>query len=229
MSYMDELVKNTEFSRNKPLADSVYESLRSFIIKGKIPLGERIVEKEYAEKLMISRTPIREAIRRLEREDLIQVSPKLGATVKNITIEDVIEIYEIRTHLEKLAAIKAMDRITEEEIKEIEDLLVLTEETNKKGDVKEVVRLFGVFNSKLYASSGMKRLKEMISKLNEYTQRFRNISIREESRRNEALYEHKEMLRMIVEKDKENIGKLISHHLKASLDIVLEDMKKSNI
>lgn len=228
MNYMDEIVKNTVFDRNKPLADSVYESLQSMIISGKIPLGERIIEKEYADKLKISRTPIREAIRRLSQEDLVLISPKIGATVRTVTEDDVVEIYEIRMQLEKLAVLKAIERVTDEEIKEIENLLDLTEETNRRGDVKEVVRLFGVFNTLIYSASGMNRLRDMISKLNEYTQRFRHISIREDERREKAIKEHRLILDAIKNKDKESVDSLIKNHLKTSLDIVLSDMKHIN-
>lgn len=224
IDYIDVLIKNTNFNQNKPIREIVYESLRSTIISGIIPVGERIVEKEYADRLNISRTPVREALRMLEMEELVENIPRVGIIVKRISIEDVVEIYKIRHNLEVLASINAMDNITEEEIKKIEDLLDLTEQKNNEGDVKEVIRLFGVFNSMIYEASRMKRLAGMISRLNEYIQRFRDISISENERREKALKEHRLILKAITDKNKDIIDPLIKKHLEDSLVIVIEEI-----
>lgn len=225
IDYLNEIVKSTNFNQNKPISDVVYESLRRTIISGIIPVGERIIEKEYAERLNISRTPIREALKRLEIEDLVEYVPKKGVVVKRISRDDAIEIYKIRHSLEVLATKSAMDNITPEEIKEMEELLDYTEKKNNEGDVKEVIRLFGEFNSKIYSASRMKRLTSMISRQNEYLQRFRDISISENERREKALSEHRQILKAIIEKDKSNIDELIRTHLQDSLEIVLEEIK----
>lgn len=224
IDYMDLLVKNTNFNQNKPIREVVYESLRKTIISGIIPIGERIVEKEYADRLNISRTPVREAIRMLEMEELVENVPRVGVVVKRISVEDVIEIYKIRHNLEVLASINAMENITDEEVKQIEELLDLTERKNREGDVKEVIRLFGIFNSKIYEASRMKRLAGMISRLNEYLQRFRDISIFENDRREKALQEHRDILKAITEKNKAVIDGLIKRHLEDSLEIVIAEI-----
>lgn len=225
INYIDEFVKNTNFNQNKPIREIVYEGLRKTIISGVIPVGERIVEKEYAERLNISRTPVREALRRLEMEELVEYQPRIGVIVKKITIEDVIEIYKIRHNLEVLAAVDAMENITQEEIKKIEELLDLTEEENRKDNVEEVIRLFGEFNLMIYKASRMKRLTGMISRLNEYLQRFRNISISDKERREKALKEHREILKAIVEKNREDIDRIIKKHLDYSLEIVMAEIR----
>lgn len=225
MDYIDKLIECTNFNQNKPISDVVYESLRKTIISGIIPVGDRIIEKEYAERLNISRTPIREALRRLEMEELVEYLPRKGVIVKKISAEDVIEIYKIRNSLEVLAAINAMDNITEEEIKDIEKLLDLTEEKNKEGKVQEVIKLFGEFNSRIYKASRMKRLDSMISRLNEYLQRFRNISIAENERREEGIKEHRLILKAIVEKNKTDVEAIIKKHLDYSLKIVTSQIK----
>ncbi|MDF2880368.1 MAG: GntR family transcriptional regulator [Clostridiaceae bacterium] len=228
IDYMDEFVKNTNFNQNKPIREIVYESLRKTIISGVIPVGERIVEKEYATRLNISRTPVREALRMLEMEELIETIPRVGVIVKRISPEDVIEIYKIRQQLEILATTAAMENITKEEINEIKELLDLTEQKNNEGDVEEVIRLFGEFNKKIYKASGMKRLASMISRLNEYLQRFRNISISENERREKALREHREILKLIEGKNKTGIEKVIHDHLQVSIEVVIRDMKSKH-
>ena len=224
--YIDEFVRNTDLSQNKPLREVIYESLKSTIISGRIPVGERIVEKEYAEKLNISRTPIREALKRLELEELVEYIPRVGVIVKRISREDVIEIYKIRHSLEVLAAVTAMENITSEQIKDIGNLLDLTEQKNNEDKVEEVMKLFETFNTKIYQASKMNRLAGMISRLNEYLQRFRNISIAERERRDLALMEHRKILEAIVEKNKDDITLLIKKHLDHSLEIVLKEIKE---
>jgi len=118
-NWIDEIVKNTNFSQNKPLRDVVYESLRTTIITGKIPVGERIIEKEYADKLKISRTPIREALKKLQSEELVEYIPKYGVVVKTVTKDDALEVYKIREALEILIIDNTIDNITENEICQI--------------------------------------------------------------------------------------------------------------
>lgn len=225
IDYMDEFVRNTNFNQSKPIRETVYESLRKTIISGIVPVGERIVEKEYAEKLNISRTPVREALSRLEMEELVEYIPRTGVVVKRISVEDVIEIYKIRHNLEVLAATTAMENITEDEIEEIEELLAITEQKNEEGDIEEVIRLFGEFNSSIYKASRMKRLAGMISKLNEYLQRFRNISIAESERREKALREHREIIDAIIRKNKNDIDDIVKRHLDYSLEIVIAEIE----
>jgi DNA-binding GntR family transcriptional regulator len=223
--YMDEFVRNTNFNQSKPIREIVYEGLRKTIISGIVPVGERIVEKEYAERLNISRTPVREAIRRLEEEELVESIQRVGVVVRRISEEDVVEVYKIRHSLEVLATTAAMEHITEEEMNELEALLDLTEKKNKEGDLKEVIRLFGDFNSLIYKASRMKRLASMISKLNDYIRKFRDISITDDKRREKALVEHRKILKAISEKNTVDIDRIIKEHLDISLDIVYSTMK----
>jgi DNA-binding GntR family transcriptional regulator len=229
MDYIDVLVKSTNFNQNIPIRQIVYESLRKTIISGIIPLGERIIEKEYAERLNISRTPVREALRMLEMEELVEYVPKVGVVIKRISSEDVIEIFKIRHNLEVLAATTAMDHITKEQIIEIEELSNLAEKQNKEGKVEEVIELFGEFNLKMYEASGMKRLNGMISRLNEYLHRFRNISMADYEKREQAIKEHREILKAVAEKNKDGIDNIIKKHLENSIEVVIEEIRKHEV
>lgn len=226
MEYMDKISKKISFNEDKPLKEILYECLKDNIIKGVIPVGQRIVEKSLADKLNISRTPVREALKRLEQEEIVEYVHGKGIIVKNITEEEVVEIYKIRKNLEVLAAVNAMENISKEEIENIERLLDLTEEKNKQGDIKEVIRLFAKFNQKIYEASRMKRLTSMITKLKEYHERFRDISMAENSRREKGLIEHREILKAIGEKDYERIEDMISRHLDKSMCLVLKELRE---
>ena len=91
-NWMDEFVNNTDLSQNRPIKEVVYESLRKTLIESKIPVGERFIEKEYSDRLNISRTPVRESLKQLEAEGLVKYIPRTGVVVNRITKEDVIEI-----------------------------------------------------------------------------------------------------------------------------------------
>lgn len=223
-NWIDELVSNTDFSQNKPLRDVVYESLRTTIISGKIPVSERIIEKEYAEKLKISRTPIREALKRLQSEELVEYIPKYGVVVKAVTKNDALEVFKIRESLEILVINNTIDNITENEICQIKKLLDLTEMKNSEGDLEEVQRLFKEFNTCIYKASKMNRLPFMISQLNDYLHHFRNISILDEARRKNAISEHRKILEAIINKDRTAAEEFIKKHLEDSLSIVLKEI-----
>lgn len=223
-NWMDEFVNNTDLSQNKPIREVVYESLRSTLISGKVPIGERIVEKEYAQRLNISRTPVREALKQLELEDLVEYIPRIGVVAKQITKDDVIEIYRIRESLELLVIFESMENICLHEIEEISALLDITENLNREGKIDEVIDLFREFNSLIYKSSKMRRLPIMISNLNSYLQRFRNISILDDERREKALIEHRQILNSIISKDKALAEEIIKSHLNISLNVVLKEI-----
>ena len=101
----------------KPLRDVVFENLRGAIVEGRLKPGERLMEVQLAEQLGVSRTPVREAIRKLELEGLVVMLPRKGAYVANMSLKDLIDVLEIRASLEGLAASLAAERITDEDKK----------------------------------------------------------------------------------------------------------------
>lgn len=225
-NWMDEFVKNTDLSQNRPLKEVVYESLRKTLIEGKVPVGERFIEKEYSDRLNISRTPVRESLKLLEVEGLVKYIPRTGVVVNRITRDDVIEIYKIRNSLELLVVTEAMKYVTEDDIKNISNLLNETEKANSEGNIDEVIKLFSKFNSELYELSNMKMLPNMISNLNSYLHKFRTISIEDDNRREKAIIEHRHILNAILSKDRDLAEMIIKKHLYDSLDVVLQEISE---
>ena len=224
--WMDEFVNNTDLSQNRPIKEVVYESLRKTLIESKIPIGERFIEKEYSDRLNISRTPVRESLKQLESEGLVKYIPRTGVVVNRITKEDVIEIYKIRSHMEFLVATEAMKHIQQSDADKIYKLLDQTEIANKENNLEEVVRLFSLFNTELYALSKMKILPNIISTLNNYLHKFRKISIADKTRREKAIVEHREITKAIVNKDRDLAEVIIKKHLYDSLDVVLLEISE---
>ena len=220
-NWMDEFIANTDLSQNRPIKEVVYESLKKTLIESKIPIGERFIEKEYSDRLNISRTPVRESLKQLELEGLVKYIPRTGVVVNKITREDVIEIYKIRSSLEFLVATEAMKYIQESDADKIYKLLDETEIAHKENNIEEVIRLFSVYNTELYELSHMKILTTIISNLNNYLHKFRKISIEDKVRREKAIVEHRNIIKAILNKDRDLAEVIIKKHLYDSLDVVL--------
>ena len=220
-NWMDEFIANTDLSQNRPIKEVVYESLKKTLIESKIPIGERFIEKEYSDRLNISRTPVRESLKQLELEGLVKYIPRTGVVVNRITREDVIEIYKIRSSLEFLVATEAMKYIQQSDADKIYKLLDETEIAHKENNIEEVIRLFSVYNTELYELSQMKILPNIISNLNNYLHKFRKISIEDKVRREKAIVEHRNIIKAILNKDRDLAEVIIKKHLYDSLDVVL--------
>lgn len=225
-SYMNEIKKYINTDSNTPLNDVIYNGLRTVIIKGIIPVGERINEKYYSEFLNISRTPIRNAIEKLKQEGIVEHIPNYGVVVKRIRVEDAEEIYKIRTALEKLATITAMNNMSDEDFMKVKNLIKVTFEENQKGNVKRVIELSSTFNSMIFEYAKMPRLEIIIKNLNDYLARFRNISLYDDKRRLEAIQEHDEILETMELKDEPKIRKLIEDHLNYSRDFIISEINR---
>lgn len=104
----------------KPLREVIFDTLREAIIAGELKPGERLMEVKLAEKMGVSRTPVREAIRKLELEGLVEMLPRKGAHVAELSVKDIMDVLEVRATLDGLATALAAERITDEEIKKLE-------------------------------------------------------------------------------------------------------------
>ena len=161
----------------KPLREVVCETLREAIISGILKPGERLMEIQLADELGVSRTPIREAIRKMELEGFLVMVPRRGTYVADLSIKDINEVFEIRTALDVLAAGLAAERITEEEIEELERLLVYIGEMIEEKNYEKIIETDGEFHDVLYKASRNDRLIGIINNLREQFTRFRSISI----------------------------------------------------
>jgi DNA-binding GntR family transcriptional regulator len=116
----------------KPLRDVVFDYMKDAIITGKLKPGERLMEVQLAEKLGVSRTPVREAIRKLELEGLVVMVPRKGAYVADLDAKDLLNVLEVRSSLEGLAASLAAERITEEEIDKLKKIIEEFQKKNRR-------------------------------------------------------------------------------------------------
>ncbi|KAA9301666.1 MULTISPECIES: triphosphoribosyl-dephospho-CoA synthase CitG [Aerococcus] len=219
MAGKDRLVQycRTESQKGgKTLSQIVYEGLKMVILDGTIPVGERINEKLYADSLNISRTPIREALRRTEEEGLVEYIPQHGYIVKNIKPEDIAEIYQLRKSLDTIATINAAKRMGDQEFAELEAILNRGEAAYSGASLEGLTSSWKGFNEYIYAHAQMPRLQSIVSTLYEYLSRFRALSINDRQRRRAALDDHWVIYQYMKEQRFDKLEEVISKHLSVS-------------
>lgn len=203
--------------KKKSIREQVYEYLKQEIVSGNIPEESRIVEEEYAEKLNVSRTPLREALRMLELEGLVEAREKGGVTIPKTTKKDIYEVIKIRIALESLILEEVLEKVNENELKKLEENISDTENIIEEDSrAEEVFRYFSEFNKILYGISELTRVISLINDLNLYLKKFRKLSIMSKKRRIEAHKDHKKIVEMIKNKNKVELLKINKKHLEES-------------
>ncbi|CCO08603.1 GntR family transcriptional regulator [Desulfotomaculum varum] len=209
----------------KPLREIVFETLREAIISGKLEPGERLMEIQLAEEMGVSRTPVREAIRKLELEGFVVMIPRKGAYVAGISLKDITDVFEVRAALEALAAGLAAERATEEEIEQLErSLLAYSEQTNKQ-DINGIVESDTDFHDLLYKASRNERLQQIITHLREIIQRVRTVSLSQPGRSKDAVEEHRQIVDAIADRNIELAQNLAREHIYNAENSMLNSLK----
>lgn len=202
------------------LADQVFEKLESDIITGVYPRGEVLTELKLVEQLGVSRTPIREALRRLEQERLIEESGK-GSVVLGITVEDLIDIMEIRQRVEGLAVYHATKNMTDEDLGKLRSISELQDFYFAKRDLDRLREMDDQFHNMLYVLSGRSVLRDALQPLHRKTQRYRKQSISNDSRLEASIREHKEIFKAIEEKNADKAANLMTKHISNAKDYMV--------
>ena len=212
----------------QPLREVVCESLRDAIRRGVLKPGERLMEIQLAEELGVSRTPVREAIRKLELEGYVIMMPRRGTYVASMSIRDINEIFEIRTSLESLSNGLAAERITAEELESLQRLLVQIGGYVEDGDMENIVKTDIEFHDLLYHASRNSRLLGIISNLRDQLTRFRTLSMSYPGRLEATQEEHREIVEAIAEGDMKRAKKAAERHMEMSEKTLLKaiDAKK---
>lgn len=202
----------------KSLRGQVFDKIRSDILNGKYKRGEELVESSIGKELGISRTPVREAIRQLELEGLVQLVPNKGAFVTGISEKDVRDIYLIRERLEGLAARMAAKNITPELLDAMEETVVLSEYHAKKEHYEQVCEMDSKFHKLLYKASGSRILEHTLTDFHQYVQRVRMASIMKKRRMEKSNDEHDAILTAIREHDEEKAELVATRHISNTVE-----------
>ncbi|MFZ5986433.1 MAG: GntR family transcriptional regulator [Bacillota bacterium] len=209
----------------KPLREVIFNTLREAIIAGELKPGERLMEVKLAEKMGVSRTPVREAIRKLELEGLVDMLPRKGAHVAELSVKDIMNVLEVRASLDGLATALAAERITDEEIKELGHILsqfvAYAEKDNLQGTIKKDVE----FHDLIYHASRNERLIQIASNLREQVQRFRVIYLKDYSSPKDLIKEHESIYDAVAKRDKESAQKYAQKHINNQEEIIIKSVK----
>ncbi|MGI6678136.1 MAG: GntR family transcriptional regulator [Dehalobacterium sp.] len=211
----------------KPLRDIVFETIREAIISGYFRPGERLMEVQLAEEMGVSRTPVREAIRKLELEGFLEIVPRKGAYVAGISLKDISDVFEIRASMESLAAGLAAQRITEDELNSLKEMLASFEASADHSDLKDIVHTDSDFHDIIYKASRNERLIPIINNLREQIQRYRATSLASPGRIKITVEEHRKMVQAISERNVDLAQNLASAHIKNARESMLLALKSS--
>lgn len=212
----------------RPLRETVCEVLRDAIRRGVLEPGERLMEVQLAEELGISRTPVREAIRKLEQEGYVIMMPRRGTYVSNVSVHDVKEIFEIRSALESLSIVLATMRIEPEELEKLRALLVEIEGHIERKDIDKIVATDVKFHGLLYQVSRNERLVTIINNLKEQLARFRTLSMSYPGRLKETLEEHRAIVEAIAAGDPDAARDAAERHMEQAEETLLKAMRKKD-
>ena len=202
-----------EKAPNETVREYAYRVLYENIMSLKLPPGTAMSEQELSGILHVSRTPVREALRQLDLEGLVEIAPNRGAKVIGISRKDVEDIYHMRARLEGLAARKAAENIKEEELAELEEVILLSEFHVKKPESAQMVRLDGRFHEIMYRASGSRMLEHVLTDFLHYVKMARSHSVKTEHRAQESVKEHKRILEAIRQRDGDLAEQLANEHI----------------
>jgi len=208
----------------KLLSEDIAESIKAAIIKGKFKPGEKISEGELAESMGISRTPLREAFRKLENEGFIEIIPRKGAVVTEIDAQEAYHLYEIKSTLEGLAARLAAVNMQDKDLDKLEKINEELKELIDQNDLEAFYKAHTRFHEGFVKLSGNRRLIQIISNLNDHFKRFGIVSFTLPGQYENAIKQHEEIIqafregneKLIEERVKNNVmtgGKILIDHL----------------
>ena len=208
-----------------PLRDVVFNTLRQAILKGELKPGERLMEIQLANKLGVSRTPVREAIRKLELEGLVLMIPRKGAEVAEITRQDMEDVLEVRTALEELAVKDACDHITDAQLSELKKASSEFKKALLEG--KDLVTCADAdmhFHNVILSATNNRRLIQMLNNLSEQMYRYRMEYLKDERTHKTLIDEHDAIRRALKKHDKNKAGAAIRVHIDNQKRSILESL-----
>lgn len=218
---------NFELNMNDflPLRDVVFNTLRQAILRGELQPGERLLEIHLADKLGVSRTPIREAIRKLELEGLVLMIPRKGAVVAEITEKSLRDVLEVRRALEELAIKLACERIQDEEIEELKVAAKEFEDALKTGDVTVYAEADVKFHDIIYRTTDNQRLIQLLYNLREQMYRYRVEYLKRDDSHDTLLAEHQYIIETLERRDSDEAVKAVCAHIDNQVTAVADTIR----
>ncbi len=211
--------------KTRPIGEMAYVSLKEAIVKGDLHPGQRLVESALSAQMGISRIPVREAIKKLEQDGLIEKLEKGGFIVRNPSSKEIEETFGIRACLESYAAALATGHMDAPTIDRLERVLRLYREALERRDIANMTQLNNQLDEIIFSASGSRKLYALIANFRDFIFRYRKVLLTCMDYAAISLSEHEEIVRAMKEGDGERVEKLVRKHLLRGRDILIKDME----
>ena len=208
-----------------PLRDVVFNTLRQAILRGELKPGERLMEIQLANKLGVSRTPIREAIRKLELEGLVLMIPRKGAEVADISEKSLRDVLEVRRALEELAVRLTCEKITKAQIRELRESAEEFKKILRSSDITQIAEADVRFHDIIYMATDNQKLIQLLNNLRD---RYRIEYLKRPEVYPQLTAEHEEIIRRIERKEKEEACEIVCKHIDNQVEAVMNSIRTKN-
>lgn len=214
---------------NISLRDAVYQTLKNGIMTGEFAPGERLLEIPLANQLGVSRTPVREAIKRLEREQFVEISPRCGAKVSGITDKDAVDALEVRVEIERMAVRMAAANSTKEHIRKLKSLNLDMEAAFNRKDIHGIFEADNNIHRLIAEATGNNVLISVMDMLEEHVLRYRVEYIRNIQQYKGLIEEHYEIITAIEKRESDRAEELMTRHIKEQLESIRERIREKTV
>ncbi len=208
--------------RNSPLVERVYEAIKQDILMSHLQPGEPLLEEELARRLSVSRTPIREALRKLEHEGLIRIVPNKGAFVRVLTPKDIREIYEVREALESFAAGRAALALPDKEIERFVTLARSLQARKPQLGYRHLRDAWEALRQTVIDASGNERIQSILATINDQIEAARHYASAPPGRIEELLADFISVVHALKKRDRSASAGAVREHLRKSKDVLLK-------
>lgn len=203
------------------LANQVFETIEKNILNGVYPQGEVLSESKLSEELGVSRTPIREALTRLETERLITTTP-MGALVLGITDNDVRDMFKVKLHLDPIIVKMAASNISDEALDKLKDNIEQQSFYNSKGNLEKLRDLDTEFHDIIYAESKSPTLQYILTGIHHKLLKYRIASLKIEDRSDHSVDEHEAIYEALKSRDEMRVELLVLQHINHTYDTIMK-------
>ncbi|MGD0486376.1 MAG: GntR family transcriptional regulator [Syntrophorhabdales bacterium] len=211
--------------KTRPIGEMAYVSLKGAIVRGDLHPGQRLVESALSAQMGISRIPVREAIKKLEQDGLIEKLEKGGFIVKNPSRKEIEETFGIRACIESYAAALATGHMDAPTIDRLENVLRLYRDALERRDIAKMTQLNNQLDEIIFSTSGSRKLYALIANFRDFISRYRKVLLTCMEYAAISLSEHEEIVQAMKEGDVEGVEKLVRKHLLRGRDILIKDME----
>jgi DNA-binding GntR family transcriptional regulator len=201
---------------------TIYDRIKQDIVSGQLQPGEPLSEEDLAQRLQASRTPVREALRRLNHEGLVRIVPNKGAFVRVLTVRDIREIYEVREALESFAAGQAATRMSLEQISAISQLAEGLKRRRRHLGYRDLRDSWEMLRQAITAAADNERLNAILRMITEQVETARHYSSAPPGRIEELVLDFFNVVKALKRRDKTRAAKMLQLHLKKSKEILLD-------